>query len=90
MENMNSKRYLEDMRNQVLQILKCVEIAPGTQIHTGQAGTRLLPPSASDLLAPRGDVEANADSSVHEAGGRAEHPAEFYNLPPPADMDVTS
>jgi histone deacetylase 1/2 len=90
MENMNSKRYLEDVRNQVLQILKCVEIAPGTQIHTGQAGTTLLPPSARDLFMPRGGEVGNADISVHEAGGRAEHPAEFYDLPPPADMDVTS
>ena len=43
MENLNTFKYLEDMTNQVLMILDGVEIAPGTQIYTGQDGTTLIP-----------------------------------------------
>lgn len=43
MENQNSPKYLEDIKNQVLKILDGVEAAPGTQIFTGQAGTSIIP-----------------------------------------------
>ena len=43
MENLNTPKYLEDMTNQVLMILDGVEIAPGTQIYTGQDGTTIIP-----------------------------------------------
>ena len=43
MENLNSPKYLEDMTLQCLQILDGVEIAPGTQIYTGQDGTSVIP-----------------------------------------------
>jgi histone deacetylase 1/2 len=43
MVNLNSPEYLEDIRNQVLQILDKVQPV-GTQIFTGQAGTSLIPP----------------------------------------------
>lgn len=42
MENLNSPKYLEDIRNQVLQILDGVEPV-GSQIFTGQVGTTLIP-----------------------------------------------
>lgn len=42
MENLNSPKYIEDIRNQVLQILDGVD-CPGTQIFTGQIGTSQIP-----------------------------------------------
>jgi hypothetical protein len=90
MENMNSRRYLEDMKQQVLQILKCVEIAPGVQINTGQAGTTQLPPSAGQqqalVASARTEQEENPDILPHENGSRPEHPAEFYEIPRPMDL----
>lgn len=47
MANLNTRTYLETMRNQVLDILSHVQ-APSQQIHTGQAGTTLIPPDAVD------------------------------------------
>jgi len=49
MENMNTSRYLEDMRMQVLQILGKVS-PPSVQIHTGQDGTTIIPPDAMDIV----------------------------------------
>lgn len=48
MENMNTKRYLEDIKMQVLQILGNVS-PPSTQIHTGQDGTTLIPSAPMDV-----------------------------------------
>lgn len=43
MQNLNSPRYLEDIKLQVLQVLDGVEIAPSAPILTGQAGTTQIP-----------------------------------------------
>jgi histone deacetylase 1/2 len=42
MENLNTPKYLEDIKNEVLQILDGVEPVSG-QIHTGQTGTTQIP-----------------------------------------------
>ena len=69
MENQNSRRYLEDIRIQVLQVLDGVTAA-STQIHTGQTGTTIIPGSMqlaliSDGLADKG----TSDTSVEGGGG---------------------
>lgn len=43
MENMNTPRYLADVKSQVFEILDSIEGAPGTQVYTGQAGTSQIP-----------------------------------------------
>lgn len=45
MENLNTPKYLDEMRTEVLSILD--EVQPhGSQIHTGQAGTTQIPGQA--------------------------------------------
>ena len=91
MENLNTSKYLEEIKTEVLQILDGVEIAPGTQIHTGAAGTTQIPDSFQGLTTNGDDglaEESNPDKRPHESGGKPEHPAEFYNIPPPQDMEV--
>lgn len=46
MENLNSPKYLEDVRQQVFDILHGLEIAPSVQLHTGQIGTTQIPGAA--------------------------------------------
>ena len=103
-------------------MLDGVEIAPGTQIFTGQDGTTLIPgpfPQSTltegtssgvrDSTTPsimyqdrgegrdsegHGQDHGNAMDGDHredEAGGRPEHPSEFYALPVPSSlaMNVT-
>jgi histone deacetylase 1/2 len=43
MQNLNSPKYLEEIKLQVLQVLDGVEIAPSAPILTGQAGTPQIP-----------------------------------------------
>jgi histone deacetylase 1/2 len=43
MQNLNSPKYLEEIKLQVLQVLDGVEIAPSAPILTGQAGTTQIP-----------------------------------------------
>ena len=103
-------------------MLDGVEIAPGTQIYTGQDGTTLIPPpfptsalnesyssgvrdstgqGPSIMTGDReergggrdreeGGNSMDGDRREDEAGGRPEHPAEFYNLPVPQSirMDI--
>ena len=54
MENLNTPKYMDDIRSQVLDILSSCEPAPGTQIHTGQAGTTQHPTSmeVDDMMIP--------------------------------------
>jgi histone deacetylase 1/2 len=49
MENLNSQRYIEEIRQQVFDILDALETAPGTQIHTGQIGTTQIPGAAINM-----------------------------------------
>ena len=124
MENLNSVKYLEDIKYQVLQVLDGVEIAPGTQIHTGQDGTTLIPSSFPhsalsettsssvrdstslsimsndrdregghddrdrdrDPEGVEGGNSMDGDRREDEAGGRPEHPSEFYALPAPSSL----
>ena len=62
MENLNSQRYLDDIRSEVLTILNDVEIAPSTQIFTGQIGTTQIP-SAMPIKAERYTNEALEQSA---------------------------
>lgn len=91
MENLNSAKYLEDTKLQVLKILDSVEVAPGTQIFTGQDGTTQIPNAMMevDLRAEREEEEdAAPDSRPHEhASGRTEHPMEMYDSRPPNFME---
>lgn len=87
MENLNTKKYLEETKNQVLQILDEIEIAPGTQIHTGQIGTTQIPPSFPTSVNAN-DKDENPDVRPNENGGKPEHPVEFYDTQKPTDMEV--
>ena len=86
MENLNTKKYLEETKNQVLQVLDGIEIAPGTQIHTGQVGTTQIP--ASFPTSGEDVKDEDPDTRPHESGGKPEHPAEFYLSSKPEDMEI--
>ena len=86
MENLNTKKYLEETKNQVLQVLDGIEIAPGTQIHTGQVGTTQIP--ASFPTSGEDVKDEDPDTRPHESGGKPEHPAEFYLSSKPEDMVI--
>lgn len=58
MENLNTPKYLEDIRMQVLQILDGVN-APGTQIFTGQDGTTQIPGSMVSSEGYQSSKESN-------------------------------
>lgn len=70
-----------------------IEIAPGTQIHTGQIGTSQIP-DAMDIatedmaMSGKGSMDttgtglsqhAENDVRPDEHGDRKEHPSEFYS-----------
>jgi histone deacetylase 1/2 len=70
MENLNSARYMDSIRTQVLQILDGVEAAPGTQIFTGQEGTSQIPAAMTGFTqddAPSG--KSTVDSSAMDVDG---------------------
>lgn len=71
MENKNSAKYLEDMKNQVLQILDGVEGAPGTQIFTGQIGTTQVPAG----------MEANVTAVYEGKGTKDDFHLDDYKRP---------
>ncbi|CAE7389932.1 HDAC1 [Symbiodinium microadriaticum] len=61
MENLNTPRYLDDIRTQLFQILDGVEHAPSVPIFTGQDGTTQVPPPApSDLTVPKQEDDADS------------------------------
>ena len=69
MQNLNTPRYIDDMKNQVLQILKNVEIAPSAPILTGADGTTQIPPifkqeNLEDV--PKGEGGAAQENQPHE------------------------
>lgn len=66
MENQNSPKYLEDVRNQVLRILDGVEVAPGTQIFTGQAGTSLIPDAMDVATTSASSGKGSQDDYTNE------------------------
>lgn len=72
MENLNSARYLEDVKAQVLQVLDRAEAAPGTQIFTGQTGTSQIPgPLDSGTVGMRAQGKGSMDSV---SAARAKYP----------------
>jgi histone deacetylase 1/2 len=71
MENLNTPKYLENMKNQVLQILSRVD-KPGTQIHTGQVGTTQMPRDLQDVGGDaRAEQERMEDSNPELSGSGA-------------------
>ncbi len=70
MENLNSNKYLDDIRQQVFDILDNIEAVPGTQIVTGQAGTSILPPSLINMenafIASKGTGKSTKDEEMDE------------------------
>jgi len=74
MENLNTTKYLEDMKAQVLAILDGVQ-APSVQIHTGQDGTSQIPPplhagvTGSSAEEEALATEADPDKRYNESGG---------------------
>ena len=73
MENRNSAKYLDNIRSKVLQILDNVEIAPSTQIYTGQAGTTIIPPGLDHMVTAqsRGGKPSVDSSNSNNANGMA-------------------
>ena len=70
MENLNTPKYLDKVKIQVLQILDKVIAVPGTQIYTGQVGTTQIPPSmsgltTSDSRSGKGTVDSYRDPKSH-------------------------
>lgn len=84
---------LKLLNYQVLRILDNIEIAPGTQIHTGQIGTSLIPDAmdvSTEDIALSGKAsmdttgaglsqQAENDVRPEEHGDRKEHPSEYYS-----------
>lgn len=75
MENRNTAKYLENTKNQVLQILNKVHPV-STQIFTGQAGTTIIPGAmtsssqyASSQISGKGTVDNNGNERSMALGG---------------------
>jgi hypothetical protein len=68
MENLNTPKYLDDIKTQVLRILDDVEIAPGAQIFTGQTGTSQIP-DAMDITT---DVTHQSKGTLDTSRGSAD------------------
>jgi hypothetical protein len=74
MENRNSPRYLENMKQQVLQILDALQL-PTQQIHTGQAGTTIIPDAlissemfASSAVSGKSTLDSHAAEQALTSG----------------------
>lgn len=85
MENLNTSKYLAEVKDQVLKILDGVE-AVSVPIHTGQDGTTIIPDDTETATQNDRDMELGPDER-DETGGRPEHKSEFYEQPS-APMDV--
>ena len=66
MENLNSRQYLDQIKQQVLENLRLLQAAPSVQMQ-----------QMVDLLEPNAPAEADADARGARSG--AEHPAEAYD-----------
>lgn len=81
MENLNTKPYLETIKQQLFTILS--QVSPtGAQIQTGQPGTSMTPPDAAlpETARERESEmeERDPDTRVGDVGeGRKEHPLEM-------------
>jgi len=79
MQNLNSRKYLEETKIKLLDILGEVEPVPGTQIQTGGVDSQLDPRGLGSEV-DMADVEESADPNTrvtNEALGRKEHVAEY-------------
>jgi histone deacetylase 1/2 len=76
MENLNSTTYLDNTKNQLLEILAEVEPAPGVQIQTGQVDSALHPATMDIDDSAANDEADDPDMRVMDMG-RKEHPAEL-------------
>jgi hypothetical protein len=84
MENLNSSKYLDEIKVQVMGILDGVT-AVSTPIYTGQDGTTMVPEDSDANTESIRDKELGPDER-DETGGRIEHAAEFYDTK--NEMDV--
>merc|ERR1712194_877758 len=76
MENLNSKEYLESTKIQLLEILRGIDLVPGTQIQTGGVESALHPRGLSMEI----DSGMEIDEEKHDKREgiiQKEHPAEF-------------
>ena len=80
MENLNTSKYLEDMKAQVLQVLDGVLIAPSVQIHTGQDGTSQIPPPLH--------LNLTGGAAEEEALATEEDPDRRYNETGEVAMEI--
>ena len=80
MENLNTSKYLEDMKAQVLQVLDGVQIAPSVQIHTGQDGTSQIPPPLH--------LHLTGSAAEEEALATEEDPDRRYNETGEVAMEI--
>jgi len=80
MENLNSPAYLEDVKLQVLKILDQVEIAPGTQIFTGQVGTTQIPAHLDHLVSGPANSKGVKDESGNPELTRSGQPSIMRDL----------
>jgi len=79
MQNLNLRKYLEETKIKLLDILGEVEPVPGTQIQTGGVDSQLDPRGLGSEV-DMADVEESADPNTrvtNEALGRKEHVAEY-------------
>ena len=60
MQNLNTPKYLEDIKLQVLQVLDGVD-ATSAPILTGQVGTTQTPASLQEISSGKGSSEGNPD-----------------------------
>lgn len=79
MENLNSPEYLQETKEELLQILSRVEPVPSTQIQTGQVDSQLNPRGIDANFDRPGVEERNPDVRLKSTGstGRKEHPLEL-------------
>jgi len=69
MQNLNSPKYLEEIKLQVLQVLDGVEISPSAPILTGQAGTTQIPGHIQSIDQPdasEGHPDKRTTSEAHK------------------------
>jgi hypothetical protein len=70
MQNLNSPKYLEEIKLQVLQVLDGVEIAPSAPILTGQAGTTQIP----------GHIQSTKGSDPNEGNPDVRHTSDANKM----------
>jgi histone deacetylase 1/2 len=75
MENLNSRKYLEDVTAELLECLRGIEAAPGVEVQTGSS---LRTPRAFDLV-EEDDGEEESEQSGRADTRRRQHKGEYYD-----------